>query len=313
MAETPSANPLDEGDGFNSSLSGSAVTEEPLDADTSGRSLAWLIVGVAAIGCGLFIAAAWFNFRSDVQSLAGRYFPSQTPTSTSTRTPTPTGTPTPTNSFTPTATNTRTPTPTATIPYVLVSPPGEELVFEDQFDSTRVNWVPLYGNNTAKVSEGNLIVRSNEDGYVGAAKCSTCPEFKGTYYLQAEFSTATNTYISHGLLFCSSSTQVNDYYVFQIDAQNKAYELLIHNKFGWTNLVQYTRSSIINTFPTSNTLGVYYDNGKIDLFINGTFVHTYSPRTPLSCGGVGFIVQGGEYDLLVDNVFAYQVKATPTP
>lgn len=82
-------------------------------------------------------------------------------------------------------------------------------------------------------------------------------------------------------------------------------------------LVQLERSTVINKFPGSNTLAVLYTHGKIDMYINGEFVHTYTPPDRLECEDVGFIIQEGQIDLIVDNVFAYKVTdsatATPSP
>ena len=62
-------------------------------------------------------------------------------------------------------------------------------------------------------------------------------------------------------------------------------------------------------------MAVLYTNGKIDMYINGEFVHTYTPAKPLECDDVGFIIQEGQINLIVDNVFAYEIieGATPSP
>jgi hypothetical protein len=85
MDESPISNPFDEDDRKNQQPASFASDKDPLDADTGSRSFAWMIVGVAAIGCGLFFAVAFFYFRSDVQAVYNQYFPS--PTATFTPTP----------------------------------------------------------------------------------------------------------------------------------------------------------------------------------------------------------------------------------
>src|SRR6185295_15467718 len=73
-----------------------------IEEDHSGRTFIWMLLGVAAIGCGLLFAAALFFFKPDAQSLVDKYFPS--PTATFTRTPTVTPTLTPTSTLPPTPT-----------------------------------------------------------------------------------------------------------------------------------------------------------------------------------------------------------------
>ena len=64
---------------------------QPVEEDGSARRLVWLLLGVAALGCGLLFALAFLFFRPNAQTLVDQYFPS--PTATATRTPTPTHTP----------------------------------------------------------------------------------------------------------------------------------------------------------------------------------------------------------------------------
>jgi len=193
---------------------------------------------------------------------------------------------------------------------------SSDKTIEDTFESNKNGWVKYYyRTNTASVKDGKLIVSSNEIGYFGAASCLGCPIFDAAYYFQAEVAAATDTFAWHGLLFCAHPNRVTGYYMFEIDSQNQFYMLQKNSDEGWSTLVQPNRSKIINKFPLSNTLAVLYNHGKIDMYINGTFVHTYTPADELQCRNVGFIVQEGQIDLVIDNVFAYQVEdtATPTP
>ena len=52
---------------------------QPIEDDNTGRTFVWVILGVAAIGCGILFAAAFFYFQPDAQSLVDKYFPSPKP------------------------------------------------------------------------------------------------------------------------------------------------------------------------------------------------------------------------------------------
>jgi len=278
-----------------------------IEDDSSGRSFAWLILGVAALGCGVLFAVAFFFFQPGAKSLMDRYFPSPTATPTLTATQTPTRTPTPSKTFTPTTTHTHTPTATPTAPHVLLSPPADEVVFEDKFDSNKYDWENFYGDSMVQIKNGKLTMRANEKGYVGVAICQKCPPFDQIFYFQAELLTAVDTFESHGLMFCAQGFE-GIYYVFEIDSQNKTYFLSKQTSQGWNNLIDYKRSEFINRFPRSNTLGIYFDQGNINLYINNVLVDTYTTPKPLTCKQAGFIINQGEIDLIVDNVFAYKLK-----
>lgn len=282
------------------------------EAQTRNVRLAILSIGIL-LCCG-FSIFGFQQLQTDPISLYNRYFPSPTSTTTRTATPTLTRTTIPTNTATATITLTSTPTPTATIPFVLVSPSGDGNIFEDRFESNRNGWVKyFFRTNTASVQDGKFIVRANEVGYFGAASCLGCPVFDDAYYFQAEIATATDTFAWHGLLFCAHPDRLTGYYMFLIDSQNQFYTLQKNSDEGWSTLVQPNRSRIINPFPLSNTLAVLYNHGKIDMYINGAFVHTYTPADELRCRNVGFMVQEGQIDMIVDNVFAYPIDVTATP
>ena len=61
----------------------------------------------------------------------------------------------------------------------------------------------------------------------------------------------------------------------------------------------------MHNFPQSNILGVGFNDGGIDLYINGDLVTTYTGQHPSTCRRAGFIVGEGQIDIVVDNVFAY--------
>ena len=303
------SNPFDEDESTNSTSAFVDSELKPIEDESGGRTFVWLILGVAAIGCGLLFAVAFIFFQPDAQSLMGKYFPSPTATFTRTPTSTPTLTLTPTNTPTPTMTPSPTVSPT---PHVLITPPQGETVFEEKFDSNERKWYPYYGNNTVLVKDGRLLLRSDELGYIGVAFCMTCPVFNDSFYLQAEVTTLSNTVEAYGLVFCSPGYGTN-FYVFQMNSKTQFFDLYKHSATGWEPLATARRSTNINDFPITNTLGAHFDHGEINLYINGELVNSYKDKNPFTCRRAGFIVDDGKVDMSIDNVFAYNIQSTSTP
>jgi len=281
---------------------------QPIEGDGGGRPLVWALLGVVALGCGVLFAALFFLFQPDARSLVDRYFPS--PTATFTRTPTPTPTITPTSTKTPTPTMTLTPTITPT-PHVLITPPQGEIVFEETFNSNDRNWNGYYDGSTALVKDGRLIVRSEKKGFIGMVFCSVCPVSTDTFYFQAEVSILIDTAESYGLAFCSRGYG-SDFYTFQINSRTGAFDLYKHSAKGWETLLPSKYSPAINNYPITNTLGIHFNRGEINLYINNTLVHSYKDSEPFQCRKSGFIVNEGKFDMVADNIFAYSIQSTPT-
>jgi hypothetical protein len=238
-----------------------------------------------------------------------KYFPSPTATFTRTPTTTPTLTLTPTNTPTPTTTPSPTVSPT---PHVLITPPQGETVFEEKFNSNERKWAEYFSNNTVTIKDGKLILRSEEKGYIGIAFCTTCPAINDPFYFQAEVFTPLDTAESYGLAFCSRGYGDN-YYVFNINPKYDNIELFKHSTKGWQTLIGTRYSSSLNHFPVSNTLGVLFDHGNIDLYVNNIHVTSYEDDKPLDCRKIGFVVDEGKVDMYADNIFAYTIQPTPTP
>lgn len=258
------------------------------------------LLGAAFAGVCILFSVAFIWFQPDQLSLSDRYFPSPTATLTPTKTATPTATNTPT----------KTPTPIPTLtPHVLIAPPNGITVLEEKFDTNAHDWDKYYSNNSVRIKDGKLLVKSNEAGYIGMALCYGCEIFNKTYYIQAELIPEENTPINHGLSFCVGTDE--SYYVFDIRAST--YSLSKLKDENWERLINSSLSKQISKYPVSNTLGVYYDKGKMDLYINGVLVESYQDRYPLICSWAGFFIDDGTANLIVDNAYFYNVALTPTP
>jgi hypothetical protein len=301
---------------------------QPLDEaeDNSRRILIWSLIGIIAVGCGILFVGAFIFFRPNAQSLMDQYFPSPTATPTLTRaatptatftstaTPTATITPTPTITFTPTITYTPTVSPT---PHALLEPPNGVKVFAEKFDNNKLRWNGFYNNVTYAVKQGELTFSSNKKGYIGLTECNDCPATGNTFYYQAEVYTDQETDVSQGLAFCMNGYE-NDYFSFVVDSKNRLYSLFKNIAKGdWSIIYNGLPSNAIRHYPEHNTLAVYFDRGKMDLYINGVKIQSYPYPDVLSCKTVGLFVDDGNTTIHADNVFLYSVPPsftiTPKP
>lgn len=225
------------------------------------------------------------------------------------RTPPLPATPTPTKMPTPTITLLPTITPT---PSVLLSPPEGAEVFEDSLDSNDQGWHDFYKNVPAEISDGKLMIASNASGSVEMAVCQKCPPYIGDFYYQAELLPSKSVPQAYGLSFCSPEYG-SDYYIFEINLGTNSYYLgkLHLSTNTWEHLIFNEYSSAINNLPLSNILGVFVHQQEIDLYINGTLVDSVTASEALKCKRLGLFMDGGAFNLIADNVFAYEITGTP--
>ena len=225
------------------------------------------------------------------------------------RTPPLPATPTPTKMPTPTITLSPTITPT---PSVLLSPPEGAEVLEDSFDSNDQGWHDFYKNIPAEITDGKLMIASNAAGSVEMAVCQKCPPYIGDFYYQAELLPSKYVPQAYGLSFCSPDYG-SDYYIFEINLGTNSYYLgkLHLSTNTWKHLIFNEYSSAINNLPLSNILGVFVHQQEIDLYINGTLVDSVTASEPLKCKRLGLFMDGGVFNLIADNVFAFEITGTP--
>ncbi|MEW5940847.1 MAG: hypothetical protein AB1750_14350 [Chloroflexota bacterium] len=217
------------------------------------------------------------------------------------------------NEYFATPTPSATPTPTITpTPHVYLTPPADIFMVQENFDSNRLKWRNFFSDNTVRVEGGKLRLKSDKNGYIGTAYCSGCPDFGKTLYYQAELVPAAKTTIRHGISFCLSRIS-SKYYVFMIDSVNSTYQLYRHVNDEWQDLTSNVFSTSINKYPASNTLGVFFDQGRMKLYINEALVEIYADPEPLQCKWVGMIVDNSGVDLIADNVFAYKARGVLVP
>lgn len=280
MNRTPVLNPFDE------------------DERTGKRPVFWLILGLSVLCLCVFFMIMVYLYKPDPQILVSQYFPSPTVTPTRTSTPTATSSPTPTATFTPT-------------PDVLLTSVSQmEPAFKEDFSSNQYKWIPRFDSNTVLIEDGVLHLRSEKTGYIGLSTCTSCPLTSDTFYFQGDVSLQETKSETFGLVFCLKN---DSYYTFSIRQTQRNFDLYKHSTQGWENIASRERSLMIKKFPEPNTLGVFFDHGEINLYINNVMVYSYKDNEPYKCSRMGFYVNDGEINMLADNVVVFKILVTPSP
>ena len=237
-----------------------------------------LIVGCIVLA-GLFLLAclATFlaTFRQNIPGI-GAYFPTATPTSTP-------------------------------VPHFLVHAPADNTpVLKDDFTTDQNRWSLYYDLAKAEVRDGSLTLEDFDPQSIAVANCYCQPPmdrpFSSTYYLQADLSTDKPTRALYGLIF--NLTDDGFFYSFAIEQPAHRYYLKKSVPDGWVDLYSGS-STAIQPYPAVNTLSAYFDHGRIELYANGELLTTYQDQDPVNRGHIGFTVEGTDFKLMVDNLFAY--------
>jgi hypothetical protein len=200
------------------------------------------------------------------------------------------------------------PTPTITpIPQMLVHRPSDPSnVIHEDFSSNKRHWRLYYSNGKLELINGKLILQSNlQDSYTIGTSSYVAPKAK-RYYAQADFSTDIQTPHSYGLVFGSDRSK-ETFYFFEIQPNGKRFHLSKFDSGQWTELVPSTEAEL-SPFPHINTLSVYFDQGKMELYINGNQVAEYSDQDFFPSSDVGMFMSDRGYRLLVDDFFIYSEK-----
>jgi len=98
-----------------------------------------------------------------------------------------------------------------------------------------------------------------------------------------------------------------------IDSISGTYALNRRTRQGWQTPFDAVYSQSISKYPISNTLAVQFNQGKMNLYINGNLVNTYTDPDPITCGTIGIYINDGPVDVIADNIFAYEIKETTIP
>ncbi len=201
------------------------------------------------------------------------------------------------------------PTPTVAIspvPHILVQQSSSQTnVLHEDFSSNKLDWGLYYDFGKLEIIDGKLILQSN----IGGGTVGISDKFAPTslkYYLQADFSTDIETTSAYGLVF-GMNQSLDTYYLFDLLPRSSGVQLFKYNAGKWTPLTNYLPIKT-NSFPQSNVLSVYFDNGNMQLYVNGDLASKYLDQDYFQSKDVGVYADNMGYRLIVDDFFVNDIK-----
>ena len=288
-------NPFDQEDSsINTSAFGDA-SMQPIDAEASGGTVAWFLLGIAALGCGLFFAVAILFFRPNLQAAYNEYFPSPTVTSSPTFTPSPTATPTPTQTPTPTP-NMTAQAYEATAIAIPAADDAWQVIIADTFENNDEQWYTgtddsEYTKITFAVEDG--VYRWEALAYQGfVQRVSATDTALGDFYLAVDVAQPQPSELAnYGLYF--RETEAGDYYYFSIDDSGQ-YNFWLYQNGEWLELIPDVYTDAIRP-GEMNQIAVLAEGSRFIFFINGAYIMEYED-TSIPQGAAGMIIELSEAD-----------------
>jgi len=196
-------------------------------------------------------------------------------------------------------------------PQILVHIPANKKIikFDDfsSFDGNKgKNWELYYRNGKIEIIDGKLVLQSNAPDYSIIGHNQELIPTSDTYYVQVDLMTDIDVNRPYGMVFGMNS-QLDTYYLFEIIPQSNQFSLYKHSSSKWEELIPFSYSDM-KLYPEANTLSVYFENGEIELFINGNSITTFKDEQPYHYSGIGIFASDSSYRLIADNFFAYSEK-----
>ena len=271
----------------------------PFDEEerSSRRTILWLSLGVAAICCGVVVAAGLFWLKPNPQALIAQYFPSATATASAT----PTRTPTPL----PTATATFTPTPNLTATAEVVQATESALAFEatatgiveewrvvltDPFDSNKNKWTNEASDDEFaavdyKIADGRYVwTATARQAYIGWVRANT--KALEDFYLSVEVRQVSGPDTAdYGVLF-REDEQGNFYY---FGMNNRGRFILYVYKGEWSTLLDITVTDLVRPGET-NRVTVIAEGAQFTFFVNDRYLATFTDEH-IPKGGVALAIE----------------------
>lgn len=257
----------------------------PMDEDAgSGRAFVWLILGVAAMGCGLLIAGALFFFRADAQGLYDQYFPSPTATSTNTPRPTATMTPTPTPNM----------TAQAYEGTAIHAAHKWTSIVAETFESNSNQWYvdeedDEYALKSYEIRDGIYIWEATaHQGFVQRIRANKLGV--EDFYLSVEIAQPESlANVDYGFYFREDDD--NNYYYFGTNNDGE-FSLWLYMDAEWTQLIENTTSTAFAR-GEANKVSMIAEGDHFIFFVNDVFAAEFFDST-LTSGATGLAIEISE-------------------
>jgi hypothetical protein len=196
-------------------------------------------------------------------------------------------------------------------PHAYLTPPPGVDIFRETFENNDNNWGRVYGSRV-NVENGKLTVKAAHETMAGATRCFGCDYLGDSFYYQAEIASQEPTDKEYGLIFCASGMD-GEQYTLLIEPEQSTFSLLKERNNTRQRLTETVYSDQIKPYPETNTLGIYFDQGLTEIYINGSMELSVTDSNPYPCMWSGIIIIDGTVTLTVDNVMAYSMPWSDIP
>ncbi|HUI88517.1 MAG TPA: hypothetical protein VLX61_07295 [Anaerolineales bacterium] len=185
-------------------------------------------------------------------------------------------------------------------------------LLDENFDDDRNDWIDASawggtGSSREDVHDGKLFFASLQTNsglpYV-LATCKPCGSLNQPYFLAADIATDRTTDQAYGIVFHKGGNP-GSFYAFMIDEETKNYYVLAADN--WM-LRTSGESDLIQSYPASNTLGIYVQEDRVEFYINQKIVDSYQETgNSFETGAIGFCVDGPGFTMIADNLHIYEM------
>jgi hypothetical protein len=181
----------------------------------------------------------------------------------------------------------------------------------EQFQDNSRGWASLDANAQVEVRDGNLFLNAKQVDPPAIAYCTgqDCIPVGDRYYYQVVLAEGTPAEQGIGLVF-GLDPATDTYYRFSIRPSDGKVSLRKRVNGAWSGPANWEDSTVITASPGINTLGVAFQGGIIDLYINGQRIANRVDTEPLPAGAIGMIAEGGG---LISSSAALYSMESPSP
>jgi hypothetical protein len=179
---------------------------------------------------------------------------------------------------------------------------GMSRIFEDDFSDNRNSWTDDQEPSMYRISDGKLFVQSRNSDNYSIASCARCPLLEKPYYFQADLTTNIATDRGFGIVFKMRYDHRDEFYLFMVNVEARKYYFYHHTGSDWSLRASGT-TDLIQSYPATNTLGVYANREYLEFYVDGKIVDSYTESgISFQTGLIGFYVDGSGFQLFVDNL-----------
>lgn len=186
----------------------------------------------------------------------------------------------------------------------------DRLIFEDQFDNNKQNWIiqesPSHSSN---VENGHYVITNEEEKGFEALTHKAEIDASESFSIETKIKQVKGTVnFGYGLIFGMRDTE--NFYVFEVTS-NSYFSIYYYSKGEKRKLVEWTKTDALSTMGTYNDLRLAHESGMFNFYINNQRIASLRPRKFFG-NRFGFKVMK-HMSVWVDFIKVWQLDQDKTP